>query len=131
MTETSDWYGPEAATFGDRVAAAREASKMDQEQLAQRLGVKLKTLQAWENDQSEPRANRLQMLAGLLNVPLVWLMTGTGPGVEPPEDLAAPLPDSLNDALLELRALRLQVASAGERLGLLEKTLRKHLKDTA
>ena len=49
-----DWYGPEVATFGDRVAAAREASQMTQEQLAKRLGVKLKTLQPWEEDLGRP-----------------------------------------------------------------------------
>ena len=68
MNDTTDWYGPDAATFGDRIAAAREAAGMGQEKLARRLGVKLKTLHGWENDLAEPRANKLQMLAGLLNV---------------------------------------------------------------
>ena len=53
-----DWYGPEAATFGDRVAAAREQAGMTQAALAKRLGVRLPTLRAWEDDRSEPRANR-------------------------------------------------------------------------
>ncbi|MFN4102076.1 MAG: multiprotein-bridging factor 1 family protein, partial [Pararhodobacter sp.] len=60
MTET--WYTDEHATLGDRLAAAREASAMTQAQLAQRLGVRTKTLRDWEDDVSEPRANRLQML---------------------------------------------------------------------
>ena len=34
-----DW-GDEAATFGDRLALAREHAGMDQVQLARRLGVK-------------------------------------------------------------------------------------------
>ena len=45
-------------------------------QLARRLGVKLATVRNWEDDRSEPRANRLQMLSGLLNVSFIWLMTG-------------------------------------------------------
>ena len=65
VSET-DWYGPDAATFGDRVAAARDAAGMTQAVLARRLGVRLATLRGWENDLSEPRANRLSMLAGLL-----------------------------------------------------------------
>ena len=41
MTDEIDWYGPEAATFGDRVAAAREQTGMTQAMLAKRLGVRL------------------------------------------------------------------------------------------
>lgn len=76
MTSDFDWYGPEAATFGDRIAAARDAAQMTPEQLARRLGVKLRTLQNWENDLSEPRANKLSMISGLLNVSMIWLLTG-------------------------------------------------------
>ena len=58
MEETHDWYSPEASTFGDRVAGARDQAGMTQQQLAKRLGIRLATLRAWENDLSEPRANR-------------------------------------------------------------------------
>lgn len=71
MTETTDWYGPDVATFGDRVAAARENAQMTQAALAKRLGVKHATLRAWEDDLSEPRANRLSMLAGILGVSMM------------------------------------------------------------
>ena len=58
--EGSEFGGLTAALwFGDRLAAARDAAGMDAETLARRLGVRLKTLQDWENDISEPRANRL------------------------------------------------------------------------
>jgi len=66
--DDSDWFGPESATFGDRVAGAREAAGMTQAQLARRLGIKKTTLSGWEQDLSEPRANRLSMMAGLVNV---------------------------------------------------------------
>ena len=52
--EDFDWYGPDAATFGDRVVGAREFSGMTQLELSRRLGIKLTTLQAWEEDRSEP-----------------------------------------------------------------------------
>ena len=129
MNEQTDWYGPEAATFGDRIAAAREAAGMGQEKLARRLGVKLKTLQGWENDLSEPRANRLQMLAGLLNVSMGWLLTGEGEGLSAPDDATSVLPADVNEALLEIRALKTQMQTAGDRLGRLEKNLRQLLKD--
>ena len=84
--DDSGWFSDEAATFGDRVAAARRALGLSQERLARKLGVKLRTLANWENDMAEPRANKLQMLAGLLNVSLSWLLTGQGEGVAAPDE---------------------------------------------
>ena len=80
MDGDDDWYDPEATTFGDRLAGAREAAGLEPVGLARRLGVRTATLRAWEGDRAEPRANRVQMLAGLLNVSLVWLLTGEGEG---------------------------------------------------
>ena len=102
QTDTNDWYGPDAATFGDRLAAAREAAGMTQKQLAKRLGVKLGTLNAWENDMSEPRANRLSMMAGILNVSIMWLLTGEGDGLAAPEDEVT-IPPEINDLLVEIQ----------------------------
>jgi DNA-binding transcriptional regulator YiaG len=50
MEDHSDWYSNETATFGDRVAGAREALQLSQNELAKRLGVKVKTVRGWEND---------------------------------------------------------------------------------
>ena len=44
------------------------------------MGIRPQTLRNWEEDRAEPRANRLQMLAGMLDVSLVWLMSGRGRG---------------------------------------------------
>ncbi len=77
--EEFDW-SEDVSTFGDRLARAREYASMTQAQLARRLGVKVATIKNWEFDRSEPRANRLQMLSGLLNVSIIWLMTGEGEG---------------------------------------------------
>jgi len=67
----------ELQLFGERLKNAREASGMSQENMADRLGVKLTTVDKWENGAMYPRANRLQMLASLLNVPLLWLLAGS------------------------------------------------------
>ncbi|EPX79654.1 helix-turn-helix domain-containing protein [Salipiger mucosus] len=131
MNDQGDWYGPEAATFGDRVAAAREAAGMTQEQLARRLGIKLKTLKGWEEDVSEPRANKLQMVAGLLNVSIRWLLTGEGDGIAGPDEVEDALPADINETLLEVRALKTQILQSGEKLGRLEKKLRTLLQDDA
>ena len=117
-----NWFADDAATFGDRLAAAREAQNMTQKTLARRLGVELKTLEGWENDQREPRANRLSMLAGILDVSMTWLMTGEGQGVEPDPSVAAP---DAAELLNELRVLRAEMQRSAERMGVLEKRLKK------
>jgi len=127
QSTTDDWYGPDTATFGDRLAAAREAAGMEPRQLARRLGVRLSTLEGWENDVSEPRAIRLSMMAGLLNVSIIWLLTGEGEGVAGPEEESQITPE-VNDLLAELRDLRGQIMKASERLARLEKRLRAQLK---
>lgn len=122
---TQFWYSNDHATLGDRLAAAREGSGQTQEELAGRLGVRIKTLRDWEDDASDPRANRLQMLAALLGVSLRWLLTGEGDDVAPPSESDSPGPDpKLKTALAELRALRAETLAIGERMGRLEKTLR-------
>ena len=121
-----DWYDPEATTFGDRLSGAREEAGMTQEELAERLGVKVKTLVSWEDDFAEPRANRLSMIAGLLNVSLTWLLTGEGEG--PDEPVAGDLSPDVNVLLEEFRELQTQLAITSDRLGRLERELRSTLK---
>lgn len=50
---------------------------MSQKLMASRLGVKSSTIGKWESGKEDPRANRLQMIASLLNVPLLWLLAGS------------------------------------------------------
>lgn len=130
MDDTSDWYGVDAATFGDRVAAAREAAGMTQKQLSKRLGIRVATLRAWEDDLSEPRANRLSIMAGLLNVSMMWLINGEGEGLSGPTDLADGLTDQTRDILTELRDLRADMLARAEQVARLEKRLRATLEPT-
>ena len=88
-----------------------------------RLGVKVKTIRAWENDQSEPRANKLQMLAGMLGVSIMWLLSGAGDGLDGPEDRTE-LSEDLAELLKELRRIKVDQARMSERMGRLEKRLR-------
>jgi len=122
------WYDAETTTFGDRMTGAREAAGLSQTELAKRLGVKIKTIRAWENDQSEPRANKLQMLAGMLGVSIMWMLTGEGEGLDGPEQPAA-LPDDLAALLVELRRMKVEQSRMAERMGRLEKRLRLALAD--
>ncbi|MDM7932040.1 helix-turn-helix domain-containing protein [Tabrizicola sp.] len=123
--ETATWFADDVATFGDRLLAAREAAGLGQAELASKLGVRDKTLAAWEEDLAEPRGNRLQMLAGMLNVSLRWLLTGIGDDVAEPG--AAPsltLPARLVLADIarirqDMRKLASDLEQAEDRLNLL------------
>ncbi|SHE99783.1 Helix-turn-helix [Ruegeria intermedia] len=130
MSDETDWFGPEAATFGDRLAGAREAAGMTQAQLARRLGVKKATVVGWENDMSEPRANKLSMMAGMLNVSIMWLLTGEGEGTDAP-DLAGGADAELAPLVAELRAIRGEMRASSERLARVEKALRLKLEKGA
>lgn len=123
MTDIAEenWYADEAATFGDRVTAAREARQLTTKALARHLGVATKTVEAWENDLAEPRANKLQMLTGILNVSIPWLLTGEGQELEvAPEGNA-----DMMSLLTEVRSLRSEMVNSAERLAILEKRLRQ------
>lgn len=66
----------EEILFGERIAKARASRGYSAAQLAQRLGIKSSTIDRWERGETSPRANSLNQLAGVLNVPLLWLMAG-------------------------------------------------------
>ena len=57
---------------------ARETSGLSVDQVVKRLGVRAKTYEAWEADRSEPRANKLVALAGILNISPPYLLSGLG-----------------------------------------------------
>ncbi|RID91461.1 XRE family transcriptional regulator [Gemmobacter lutimaris] len=129
-TETQGWFSEETATFGDRVTGAREAAGMTQDELAKRLGVKLKTVQAWENDMLEPRANRLQMMAGMLNVSLVWLLTGEGEGPDGPV-VERSAETEARRALSELGRIRAQALALARDLGQMERRMKALMEASA
>jgi len=119
-----NWYSNDTATFGDRLADAREAQGMSQEDLARRVGVKPSTLVRWENDLAEPRANRLSMLSGLLNVSLRWMLTGEGEGLSAPVEGIA-MPEEVSAILTEMRQAQGDLVRLADRIGHLEKRLKR------
>ncbi len=79
--EIANEHGDKALPAGDtslggRIAVTRAARGLSISQLAQRIGVATETARNWESDRSEPRVNKLQMLAGVLEVPMLWLLGG-------------------------------------------------------
>ena len=116
------YFGEDVATLGDRITAAREAKGLSQPDFAGKLGVKLKTVQNWEDDRTEPRANRAQMMSGVLGVSVSWLLSGEGDGI--PESMEATLPEGVRDILDELRQLQSDMTKKARRIGSIEKRLR-------
>lgn len=63
-------------TMGARIEQARLAKGLNVTQLSRRIAVKPTTLKNWEADRSEPRANKMAMVAGVLGVSVQWLLEG-------------------------------------------------------
>jgi len=121
------WFSDEVATFGDRLEAARKAAGLSQRDLAQKLGVRDTTLAAWEADRQEPRGNRLQMVAGMLNVSLMWLLTGEGEGLVSPGEAGGISPEA-RAALAELARLHQQMQDISRDMALAQFRLETHLR---
>lgn len=84
--------------IGPRIRVARENAGLSRSETASRLGITEATMEAWESDREEPRANRLHMLAGVLNVSLHWFLEGRE------DEYMAARPDAGNEALRETLA---------------------------
>jgi transcriptional regulator with XRE-family HTH domain len=80
MNHAIDFPAHDEDTLGGRIAKARDMTGMSVEDAALRIGVTLETFTEWENDRSEPRANKLTTLAGVLAVSPTWLISGIGDG---------------------------------------------------
>lgn len=109
---------PDSDTLGGRIWRARDALDMSLSGLARRLGVKTETLAAWEGDRSEPRANRLMMLAGVLGVSPTWLLSGIGD---------APTAQSVESALSVVKHQLSRVKDHHAKTGVLIETLEQEL----
>lgn len=103
----------EDTTLGGRVFQARDSAGMTVSQVINRLGVRKSTYLAWEADRSEPRANKLVALAGILNVSPTYLLSGLG--------RAAPQPTkhqkSIDNLRLEIEQLEQTLKAATKMLG--------------
>lgn len=64
--------------IGGRLASAREARKLTREQLAERLGVSLATVQHHENGFRGIRRTAAEQYARSLRISVEWLFTGQG-----------------------------------------------------
>ena len=111
----------EQQLFGQRLRNARESAGMTSAQMADRLGVRTSTLDSWEAGKTEPRANRLQIIASMLNVPLLWLLGGSqqvpvtgAPSQQLLLQKVTGLNSKMNDLKAELDELKQMLEAGGQ-----------------
>jgi len=126
-----EWFCEDVATLGDRLGAAREKAGLSRGELARRLGVQRATVAAWEADRSEPRANRLQMVSGMLNVSVGWLLSGRGQGLPRPGIETEEIAPAATATLADLRDLRGELARIDRRIAAAQERLRALLGSAA
>ncbi len=95
-------------TFGGRIIEARMARRLTTEQLAHRLGIEPAIVANWERDREEPTARQATQLAGILNVGMLWLLTGDAPPLADPSDT----PDFSDTSVLTNKVDRLMTVQA-------------------
>jgi transcriptional regulator with XRE-family HTH domain len=109
---------PDLDTIGGRILRARQAQDLTAAQMARRVGVTTATASSWESNRSEPRANRMAMLAGVLNVSPTWLIFGLG---ESPTD------ETLQSELALLKSDMARAQRVHEELGKVIGALEVHI----
>jgi transcriptional regulator with XRE-family HTH domain len=95
-------------SIAHRLVEAREAAGLTQAEAARLAAVSQKTLKAWEAGKTTPRPNKLQMLAGVFSVPLLWLLGG-GEQYEPVESRTSRL-DILEQKVSRLADLQREIS---------------------
>jgi transcriptional regulator with XRE-family HTH domain len=123
--DKNEYFNEAFATFGDRLEAAREAKGLTVAGLAEKLGVDAQRVEVWESDADAPRANRIQMLADLLNVSIVWLISGEASGTSYVADTYERA-TGVNDVLGEISQLKATLSNALDKLEKLEKRLQEN-----
>ena len=99
------------ATMGSRIQQARREQGLSVREVASRLCMKPATIENWENDRSEPRSNKLLTLAGVLNVPLLWLLEGEDPSGRSYQPEAVSETAKIQQKLERAQAMQQEVAA--------------------
>lgn len=112
-------------SFSERLRFARKRRRQSPAEVSRLLGVSESTFQRWESGKAAPRANRMPIIAGTLNVPMRWLMSGEGELDEPRVECAS-VPDRDEPELLEeVRSIKELTIRSAHRLAEIEMRLRR------
>jgi len=65
-------------TLGSRIKIARQLAKMNQEALAEILGITKQQISCYENEKSVPPADNVLIIADTCKVDPGWLLSGRG-----------------------------------------------------
>ncbi|MCC0035430.1 MAG: helix-turn-helix domain-containing protein [Hoeflea sp.] len=123
---TADTYD-DGDTLGGRITRARDLAGLTLEDAASRIGVTDETLAEWESDRSEPRANKIMTLAGVLGVSPAWLISGAGDAPQAPGISIAV--NEMSGEINRLRELALQITACVEALESRLETLNRAAND--
>jgi transcriptional regulator with XRE-family HTH domain len=74
---------PNTPTLGQRIAVARKARHITQQQFARLFEVDHSTISRWERDESFPGMERLDEMARLFQCSRAYLVLGEGEAPEP------------------------------------------------
>lgn len=114
MNDTTAEAFDDGDTLGGRITRARDLAGLALEDTASRIGVTAETLSEWETDRSEPRANKVMTLAGVMGVSPAWLISGAGHAPQPPGISTAV--DEMAGEINRLREYALQITACVETL---------------
>ncbi|WP_373887235.1 helix-turn-helix domain-containing protein [Actinomyces bowdenii] len=90
-------------TISDRLRKAREHARLDQTQLAKRIGISRTSVSSYEAGRiAKPRQIVLNAWALATGVPVQWLETGTAPDRGPENDGAPAVGAGASEGLLRL-----------------------------
>lgn len=118
-TDPIDHFATTAPTFGGRLQAARNAKGLTVARLGEKMGVEAANVEVWENDTQAPRPHRISILAGMLNVSIIWLLTGESNDTTHIAETNT-RPTIINDTLGEIAQLKTTLLDAHAKLESLE-----------
>ena len=110
-------------TLGARISKAREQSGMSLTTVAKLAGIKRDTLKSWEVDASEPRASKVNMLAGILGVSVTYFLADEGhkgeleSDVASTEEMLSALQEQFRDLQESQQQIRIELDKIGQTLG--------------
>ena len=113
------------STLGERICNARQEAGLTLSLASHLAGVKASTLRDWERDRSEPRVNKLVVLAGIFGVSPTHLLAEEGNSSNPAVVTKGRHEKIMNLLNAEISEIARQQIALTQRLGEISKLLKK------